>query len=144
MTKTDRKLVHDLANKLHLKSKSVGNGRTRFTTIIKTSRSAQFEVDEESVNSVLRQGKFMKRMDVRQRAMIAKKPFRGTGKTEKYREGEQVGAEAAPLGADNRGRMMLEKMGYTQGMVLGAVGNTRGIAVPITAKMKWDRSGLQG
>jgi hypothetical protein len=133
MTKHDRKTVHDLAGKFNLKSKSVGKGNSRFTTIIKTSRSSFFEYDEEAVDSILRHGKFWKRMDKR---------ASGAGPQGKLRDGMVVGESASELSADNKGRLMLEKMGYKTGMTLGVDG--RGIAEPVMAIMKTGKAGLQG
>jgi hypothetical protein len=133
MTKHDRKTVHDLAGKFNLKSKSVGKGNSRFTTIIKTSRSSFFEHDEEAVDSILRHGKFLKRMDKR---------ASGAGPQGKLRDGMVVGESASELSADNKGRLMLEKMGYKTGMTLGVDG--RGIAEPVMAIMKTGKAGLQG
>lgn len=155
MTKTDRKIVHEFANKLNLKSKSTGDGRGRFTTIIKTSRSAAFEQDEEAINSILRQGKFMKRMDVGGRSRVGKSlggassrgggggggGRGGGGGGGRTHEGMVVGAEAPALSATNRGRIMLEKMGFKSGMTLGAEGNT-GIHEPVMAIIKMSKAGL--
>lgn len=146
MSKFDRKVVHNLANKLNLKSKSVGKGTGRFTTLIKTSRSGVFEFDEEGIDSVLRTGRFAKRMDVGSRGG-RKAPGGGGGgggggaRSGGLREGMKVGAEAPALSADNRGRLMLEKMGYRSGMTLGAV-EGRGISEPVIAIMKMSKAGL--
>jgi hypothetical protein len=143
MSKFDRKCVHDLAGKLNLKSKSVGKGTHRFTTIIKTNRSVLFEGDEEGVDSILRRGRFAKRMDVGAREKLLNKGGkRGGGGGAHHREGMVVGAEAPELSADNRGRRMLEKMGYRAGMTLGAEGSGRGIAEPVMAIIKMSRTGL--
>jgi hypothetical protein len=58
-----------------------------------------------------------------------------------YRDGEIVGAGAAEIGADNRGRAMLEKMGWSSGMALGALDN-KGILEPIAQVVKNSRYGL--
>jgi len=135
MSKSDRKLVHNLASKLYLKSKSVGSDTARFTTLIKTSRSGIFECDEESIDWVLRTGKSLKRMDVGSRG-ARKGPGGGS-----LREDMKVGAEAPELSVDNRGRLMLEKLGYRSGMTLGAV-EGRGISEPVIAIMKMSKAGL--
>jgi hypothetical protein len=142
MTKHDRKTVHDLAGKFNLKSKSVGKGNSRFTTIIKTSRSSFFEHDEEAVDSILRHGKFLKRMDKSAAQHILSKRASGAGPQGKLRDGMVVGESASELSADNKGRLMLEKMGYKTGMTLGVDG--RGIAEPVMAIMKTGKAGLQG
>lgn len=58
----------------------------------------------------------------------------------KPRDGDIVGANAPVLGADNKGRAMLEKMGWSMGMVLGKEGT--GIATPIEHVVKNTRAGL--
>jgi hypothetical protein len=58
-----------------------------------------------------------------------------------YRDGDIVGAGAAEIGADNRGRAMLEKMGWSSGMALGAV-DSKGILEPIAQVVKNSRYGL--
>ena len=40
-----------------------------------------------------------------------------------YRDGEEVGASAPEIGSDNKGRALLEKMGWKAGMGIGAEGN---------------------
>ncbi|KAI5789927.1 hypothetical protein FPQ18DRAFT_261297 [Pyronema domesticum] len=142
MTKHDRKTVHDLAAKFNLKSKSIGKGNSRFTTIIKTSRSSSFEYNEEAVDSILRHGKFLKRMDKSAAQHLLPKRASGAGPQGKLRDGMVVGESASELSADNKGRLMLEKMGYKTGMTLGVDG--RGIAEPLMAIMKTGKAGLQG
>jgi hypothetical protein len=57
-----------------------------------------------------------------------------------YRDGEVVGAGAPELGVENRGRAMLEKMGWSKGTALGATSN--GILLPIAHVVKNTRTGL--
>jgi len=140
MKKRDRKLVHDLAAKLNLKSKSIGGGNSRFTTIFKTKHSSLYECDEEGIDSVMQHPGFLKRMDVTTRS----RPQRANGGaiSKKFRkEGQIVGAGASELSADNKGRLMLEKMGYKTGMSLGA-DNNKGIAEPIVAVIRVNKAGL--
>ena len=58
-----------------------------------------------------------------------------------YREGEVVGATAPELGSENRGRAMLEKMGWSSGTALGALDN-KGILQPVPQTMKKSKAGL--
>lgn len=58
-----------------------------------------------------------------------------------YREGEVVGAAAPELGAENRGRVLLEKMGWSTGTGLGAI-NNKGILVPVEHVVKMSKRGL--
>ena len=59
----------------------------------------------------------------------------------RYFDGEIVGATAPELGAENRGRAMLEKMGWSNGTALGAL-NNKGLLTPLTHTVKNTRSGL--
>ena len=56
-------------------------------------------------------------------------------------DGEVVGAAAPEIGAENRGRAMLEKMGWSTGMGLGA-NNNRGIVEPVSQIIKRSKAGL--
>lgn len=58
-----------------------------------------------------------------------------------YRDGEVVGRGASELGQENRGRAMLEKMGWSKGMALGTVGSG-GILMPIEHIVKNSKAGL--
>lgn len=54
--------------------------------------------------------------------------------------GTVVGSDAPEIASDNKGRKMLEKMGYKTGMGLGAEGG--GITAPIEAVVRGGRWGL--
>ena len=56
-------------------------------------------------------------------------------------DGEVVGASAPEIGADNRGRAILEKMGWTSGMGIGKVGN-KGSTEVIKHVVKNTKAGL--
>lgn len=58
-----------------------------------------------------------------------------------YHDGEIVGASAPELGSDNRGRAMLEKMGWSSGTALGTDDN-KGILLPVMQTMKKTKAGL--
>jgi hypothetical protein len=58
-----------------------------------------------------------------------------------YMNGEVVGASAPEIGANNKGRAMLEKMGWTSGTGIGAVGNKGGLEA-IKHVVKTTRAGL--
>jgi hypothetical protein len=55
-------------------------------------------------------------------------------------EGATVGGSARPLGAENKGRAMLEKMGWSKGTGLGK--QKDGILEPISHKVKNTKTGL--
>ena len=59
----------------------------------------------------------------------------------KLQEGEIVGASAPELGQENKGRAMLEKMGWSKGMALGAFQN-QGILEPVAQVVKLSKAGL--
>ena len=61
--------------------------------------------------------------------------------TATYRDGEIVGAAAPELGIENKGRQMLEKMGWSSGTALGAL-NNKGILQPVASVVKTTKAGL--
>lgn len=130
MDKKERAFVHNLAQALNLKSKSVGSGTNRFPTLIKTSRTLEY--DERHF------ARATERND-RRFGGIAK-PTR-TKAIVSYRDGDVVGGSAPEIGADNRGRAMLEKMGWSSGTALGA--SRQGILQPITHTVKTTKLGLR-
>jgi hypothetical protein len=58
-----------------------------------------------------------------------------------YKNGDIIGGLAPELGVENKGRAMLEKMGWSHGTALGAE-NNKGILQPVTAVVKTGKSGL--
>jgi hypothetical protein len=58
-----------------------------------------------------------------------------------YRDGEVVGGSAPELSQSNKGRTMLEKMGWSTGMALGATDN-KGILQPVAHVVKRTKAGL--
>jgi len=58
-----------------------------------------------------------------------------------YREGEIVAGSVPELGQENKGRAMLEKMGWTKGMGLGTLDN-KGILEPVKQVVKRSKAGL--
>lgn len=146
MDKKDRKLVHEIANFFGLKSKSVGSGRTRFPVLYKTSRTGNFTEDAfRVVESRLNRRHFVTRMDKRGKktSTAPNKGFTGrlTSAAFSYQDGEIVGAAAPELGAENKGRAMLEKMGWSTGTALGAM-NNKGILHPVAHIVKTTKAGL--
>jgi hypothetical protein len=66
----------------------------------------------------------------------------GFGRTAvSYQDGDVVGGSAPELGAENRGRAMLEKMGWSKGTALGAL-NNKGILQPVSHVVKTTKAGL--
>ena len=116
-------MVHEIANVLGLKSKSVGSGRSRYPVLYRTVRTVIY--DENAIKSLEAQmtGKgFLPRRDkgLRKGSTTMRKP-RGGGFNNaavSYRDGEIVGAMAPELGQENKGRAMLEMMGWSTGTAL--------------------------
>ena len=150
MNPRGRKRVHEIANVFNLKSKSVGGGTSRFPTLYKTARTTDY--DEDALSSIevrMNSRRFMYRPDKHgakgstRGATTARRGrgggFGSTGVS--YRDGEVVGATAPEIGLDNRGRTMLEKMGWSTGTALGAL-NNKGIMQPVTHVVKTTKAGL--
>ncbi|POR36892.1 Protein SQS1 [Tolypocladium paradoxum] len=137
-----RKVIHDLANKFNIKSKSTGNADQRRPTLYKTGRTLPYveSAFEQAVARIRRP--YLPRMDVeRKRGPNQTPAARGSYAAATYRDGEIVGAAAPELGTENRGRTMLEKMGWSSGTALGAIHN-KGILQPVTHAMKRSKAGL--
>jgi len=144
MGNTERRTVHEIANQFSLRSKSAGAGKSRFPVLYRTSKTRPFSsTNAHDIDIVLTSRRFLPRADKGvQRGPAASRGGRGGGKlAASYREGEVVGAGAAELGQENRGRAMLEKMGWSSGTALGAM-NNKGIAVPVAQIVKTTRAGL--
>jgi hypothetical protein len=141
-----RKVIHDIANKFKIKSKSAGHGETRRPSLYRTNRTLRYH--EPSFEQVFaRTGrKYFPRLDAKGKApRDGPKPGRsGRGVSQAaftYRDGEVVGASAPELDQKNKGRAMLEKMGWTTGTALGAMDN-KGILQPVVHVVKRSKAGL--
>lgn len=149
MDKKDRKSVHDIANVFKLKSKSVGGGNSRFPILYKTSRTIKYNEETNfKVEAQLSRKHFFPNMDKRRKvgSVACKRAARGhsgggAGAAVSYRDGEIVGGSAPELGTENRGRAMLEKMGWSTGTALGAL-NNKGIMQPVVHVVKTTKAGL--
>ena len=147
MDKTYRKIVHDIANAFNLKSKSAGKGNTRFPVVYRTQRTMAY--NETTFRRV--EGKvsrFLPRSDVKGKRPMGRGVSRGNfggggggGGAGGYRDGDIVGGSAKELGIENRGRAMLEKMGWSSGTALGAL-NNKGILEPVSHVVKTTKAGL--
>jgi len=145
MGQRERKLVHELANAFGLKSKSIGDGVSRFPTLIRTRRTVAY--DESLLPKRISRGFgiFLPRMDkAGKRKGAVTRVARGGGFSKaavSYRDGDVVGAFAPELGQENKGRNMLEKMGWSTGTALGPL-NNKGIMHPVTHVVKNSKAGL--
>lgn len=146
MAHGERKVVHEIANAFKLKSKSIGGGNSRFPILYRTSSTMQYNEETlQTAESVLSSRCFLPRTDkAKLKGTLTGRGRRGgaAGAGVSYRDGEVVGAAAPEIGQENRGRTMLEKMGWSTGTALGALNNTRGLVQPVEQVVKISRSGL--
>ncbi|TAQ84603.1 hypothetical protein B7494_g7078 [Chlorociboria aeruginascens] len=145
MDKANRKLIHELANAFNLKSKSAGTGQARFPVLYRTLKtSAYIERTFTQVEQQLSR-RFLPRSDIRgKKSNNVKKSTRGGGFNSaavSYRDGDIVGGSAPELGVENKGRAMLEKMGWSSGTALGAI-NNKGILQPVSHIVRTTKAGL--
>lgn len=132
-----RASVHRLAKALKLNSRSEGKeglGLGRYPVLTKTPRTPYYSAETIwEIDNLMNQRKYFPKSSGH---FFGKKTPRVSGSARPkrsggggvmagatYRDGEEVGASAPELGADNKGRAMLEKMGWTVGMGIGAEGN---------------------
>ncbi|KAH8428892.1 putative R3H and G-patch domain protein [Aspergillus melleus] len=142
MPKQRRKVIHDLANVLSLISKSRGKGASRFPILHKTSRTPEYsEKTVLQINRILSAGSFKSRPTKQNVAKISKSRRGQPGGSVSYMDGDIVGASAPEIGVENKGRAMLEKMGWSTGTALGA-SNNKGILLPVAHVVKNSKAGL--
>ncbi|KAG5927473.1 hypothetical protein E4U42_002207 [Claviceps africana] len=139
-----RKTLHELANTFNIKSKSVGKAEQRRPSLYRTTRTVPYSKTtfDRAVGKVHR--KFLPRSDKKGKSKPPSKKQNRSGASKtatNYQEGEIVGAAAPELGIGNRGRAMLEKMGWSCGTALGAEDN-KGILQPVSLAMKRSKAGL--
>ncbi|KAK1774323.1 hypothetical protein QBC45DRAFT_425396 [Copromyces sp. CBS 386.78] len=152
MDKQARKVLHELANKFKIKSQSTGKGDQRRPILYRTKATLRYKehrieevvahVDQAAVRT---NRKYFHRLDVKGKPSY-KGPSSGGGgrsghKAVTVREGEIVGASAPELSQENKGRAMLEKMGWSKGMGLGSSDN-KGILEPVKQIVKRSKAGL--
>ncbi|KAL5339256.1 hypothetical protein BJX70DRAFT_160037 [Aspergillus crustosus] len=143
MTKHRRVLIHDMAHALRLNSQSRGKGSSRFPIISKTSRTTKY-----TKKTILQIDKVFTKERFSARALKAwdkssgrrTKAKRSHGNVS-YMDGDVVGASAPEIGVENRGRAILEKMGWSTGTALGAMHN-KGILQPVAHVVKNSKAGL--
>lgn len=141
MDKSARKILHELANRFNIKSHSTGSGDQRRPTLHRTKRTFTYVEDhfEAAIARVSR--KYFPRLDLKGKAPQRRAGGGAGHSAVSYREGEVVGASAPELGQDNKGRAMLEKMGWSTGTALGAMDN-KGILQPVAHVVKRTKAGL--
>ena len=119
MDASARKMIHEIANKFKIKSKSAGSGDQRRPALYRTKNTVQY-TEFHFEQAFARLGRrYFPRLDSSSKAP---KRTGGLGRVNHaavtYRDGEVVGASAPELGESNKGRTMLEKMGWSSGMGL--------------------------
>ncbi|WYZ43014.1 hypothetical protein EsH8_VI_000713 [Colletotrichum jinshuiense] len=140
-----RKIIHELASKFNIKSKSTGSGDQRRPMLHRSFRTTKF-AEETFDMAIARVGrKYFPRNDTALRAAVQRQSIRRGGGGGHagvlYRDGEVVGGSAPELSQDNKGRTMLEKMGWSSGTALGAL-NNKGILQPVAHVVKRSKAGL--
>ena len=142
MEKKYRAYLHAAASSLHLKSKSQGNGLNRHPCLYRTSRTPPYNEEMFRCTDERVARRLFPRLigKAKQRAQHKRQGETGLAVVS-YRDGEIVGATAPELGTENRGRAMLEKMGWSSGTALGAT-NNKGILLPVAHTIKNTRIGL--
>ena len=144
MHRFSRKIVHSLANAYNLSSKSHGSGAARHTTLFKTMTTESTSLNEHKISAILRRTTWVGPTEGATRG--GKRYTDGDIGTssrgvKKHRDGDIVGGDAKEISSDNRGRVMLEKLGWRSGMGLGVEGE--GMKLPVFAVVKASKSGLQ-
>lgn len=146
MNKQQRKLVHEVAGALSLKSNSRGHGLSRFPVLHKTGRTPAYTPKMASqVDKIFSGSKFNRRLAKSWNQTPGTRPGKGRhGRPDtsvSYMDGDVVGASAPEIGLENKGRAMLEKMGWSTGTALGAT-NNKGILLPVPHIVKNSKAGL--
>lgn len=149
MDASARKIIHELANKFNIKSKSAGHGETRRPSLYRTKRTVRYS--EPSFEQVFARAgrRYFPRLDQKGKAPRGGGGGGGMGRSGRginhaaftLKDGEVVGGGAPELDQANKGRAMLEKMGWSTGMALGSQEN-KGILQPLASVVKRTRAGL--
>ncbi|KAF2658142.1 hypothetical protein K491DRAFT_296702 [Lophiostoma macrostomum CBS 122681] len=136
-----RAVIHQVVHQLNITSKSRGDGADRFTVLSKTSRTKT--VDDDFFEALFEKKHVRARFSmVPKNSSRGKKPAKTVRPVVSYKDGETVGASAPELGPENFGHRLMQKMGWSQGMALGA-GDNKGILQPIAHTVKTNKAGLK-
>ncbi|KAL4951821.1 hypothetical protein BDW69DRAFT_33253 [Aspergillus filifer] len=143
MTKHRRILIHDMAHALRLTSQSRGKGSSRFPVLSKTSRTPKYTQKTISqTDRLFSKERFSPRALKGWDNLGGRSTKKRSGpRNVSYMDGDVVGASAPEIGAGNKGRAMLEKMGWSTGTALGAT-NNKGILLPVAHVVKNSKAGL--
>jgi len=133
-----RKIVHTLAHAYNLSSKSQGSGKSRYTVLFKTKSTSSMTLDERKIAAILKRTAWV---GAGERSGMKWDVTSSTKGVKRHKDGDVVGGDAKEIASDNRGRVMLEKLGWRSGMGLGVEGE--GMKLPVFAVVKASKSGLQ-
>ncbi|KAI9670108.1 MAG: hypothetical protein M1829_004836 [Trizodia sp. TS-e1964] len=154
MEKEKRYFVHHIAEIFGLKSKSAGSGFNRHPVLYKTKNTIVNPETIARITARLNRQRSYPRSSARHTG--ATPAFAGRGLRQfgakgarggrdngaySYQDGDVVGGLAPEIGSENRGRAMLEKMGWSTGTALGALDN-KGILQPVLHVVKTSKAGL--
>ncbi|EPE03686.1 g-patch domain-containing protein [Ophiostoma piceae UAMH 11346] len=139
-----RKIIHEIAYRFNITSKSIGSGDQRRPSLVRKKGTIRY--NEAQFNAVFAKyrRRFFPRLDSKRGGPGPSKAGSGRGSGETaavVRNGEVVGGSAPEIGQANKGREMLEKMGWSIGMALGAMDN-KGMTQPIEHVVKRSKAGL--
>ncbi|KAK6462419.1 hypothetical protein DFJ63DRAFT_156465 [Scheffersomyces coipomensis] len=144
------KTVTKMATLYNLKSLKCGNrGLNQFIKASKSRRTFHYLPKYDQINHMLKQRPIFNRTDQKRTkeeidASNGGKTSRRGGDSSKavLKEGDIVGGKAPQIDSNNIGRQLLEKLGWTEGEGLGALGN-KGISEPVMAKIKKSKVGIK-
>ncbi|RCI11865.1 hypothetical protein L249_7454 [Ophiocordyceps polyrhachis-furcata BCC 54312] len=140
MDSKTRKMVHRLASQFKVKSKSVGRADQRRPTLTRTVSTMKYKESEfDRAIARICPGVDSGHKSKARGSQILEIYHHTTAS---YHEGEIVGSQAPALAEGNRGRIILEKMGWSHGKSLGS-SETKGILQPVALAMRRSRAGLQ-
>ena len=148
-----RASVHRLAKSLKLHSRSEGKdgvGAGRFPVLTKTPQTPHYSIDTIwQIDNLMNLRKFFpkhaggsyKGPKATKVPGLKKGRDRGGTAAASYANGEIVGGTAPELAADNKGRQLLERMGWMSGMGIGKEGN-EGTLEHVKHVVKTNKAGL--
>ena len=145
------KTLQSIAAAYNMQTDKCGRHNVRhYIKVTKTRKTYKNVPNFNRINAIMRGRPIFHRMDVKREKKGDKdgsskvKRNGGGGGNEpraKFKEGDVVGAEAPALDQLNLGRIMLEKLGWSQGQGLGKT--NAGINEPIVAKVKMSKTGIR-
>lgn len=135
-------VILKICHNFNLKGYKEGTGKNSHVVAQKTKRTERYLPNYDMVSRLLKQRPVFFRTDVDRPGKNSTERVNSSKAKFHTKEGEIVGQDAPEIGKDNIGRKMLEKLGWSNGEGLGAMGN-KGIAEPLMAKVKKSKSGLK-